>query len=645
MSEPKNNDTLLVNRGGVDQKIRMDTMAARTDLRDSDYFLVNRNDVDYKCTFGDIAEYLDTPQIIYEVIKTADPKVNSSVVEHGENVQIKTASYKLQEVVPFDAEDPVYEYRWKKTNNGSTVNTSWTVYTGTAETVTLEAVDPYDDWQLECKYTYKEATENAKSEHVKLAVKQVVLVTSPVVDPPYVIHGTKCTAKTAEYKLELASRGVAAPVYEYSWWYEYNGGTEYQDGSWKKYSGAPVDIEYNYRNGIEKYYCKCRYTYNGITEVVESNRAPYKPKPSYINLVDYLSEKLSNLESARWEGEVGDWVYCSIRYKHPDQAKGGMYRFKRSTFDYDTNYDQFERVFDWPDASIDGYGGYMIFSEQHMTKNRDYTYWVSVDAGKNWNPINRINAGGRDVKLHNVISKLSSNTFRTLVNPAGQTERFKEHGDVTFNADATITITNYTNAPDPRGYFWLYNSMDWKGSVQCVPDSNGYFFGSTQDWSTFNRWTDKDWNATTVPETMACPSFKDQPANTYVVFPELCIWDEVTQSYVLQLEFKENGTNELKGGGVYHFKWGDSQADLHPANSAIGAKTRYDWWCKVIANGQSLGWQVYKQNGSFFRYDVGGDYKIKQNCTKPTHVYMGCNLNRCSLISGGDLIWTGDDCK
>lgn len=484
-----------------------------------------------------------------------------------------------------------------------------------------------------------------KAEDVRDYLKdyQVVLVTPPVIDPPYVVVGSKAYAKAAEYKLEVVTR--EAPVYEYAWAYEYNGGIEYQDGSWRTYSGTAEDLTYNYRNGVEKYYLKCRYTYKGITEEIESNRAPSRPKPSYIVLKDYFAEKLPTVRDAFWAGNLGDWVYCGIRCNSPDEAKGGMYRFKRSTFDYDANVDQLEKVFDWPDPSIDSYGGYMVFDENYWLKNKDFNYWVSVDAGKTWKEQGEIIENGQRMRMHNVISQLSSNTFRTLLDGSGQTERFSQQADLTFNADSTVTVTNASDVPGQWGYFWTYNAMDWKGVTQCVPDSNGYFFGASQDWSTFNRWTDTDWNPATVPETMACPSFKDQPANTYVAFPSLCLWDEVTQSYVLQVEFKENGTNDLKGDGVYHFKWGDSEADLHPANTAIGAKTRYDQWSKVIVRGKALGWQVYKSTSSYFRYDVGGDYKIKLKCDKPNAVFMGCNLNNFTNTSSVHYIFTGDDCK
>ena len=482
------------------------------------------------------------------------------------------------------------------------------------------------------------------NDYLNYKEEEVILVTPPVIDPPYVPYGGVAYGKTAEYKLDYVR--ADPPVYKYVWCYKHTNGNDIEMGLWDNYNGQPIDLEFGWLSNKVEYFLRCKYTYKGKEEIVESNRAPLKPKPVYIPLKDYLSTKLSNLENAKWAGEVGDWVYCEIRYRSPDQAKGGMFRFKRSTFDYDMNADQLEKVFDWPASNIDGYGGYLIFSEQHIMKNRDYNYFVSVDAGKTWTPSGvRLNINGRDCKAHNVISKLSSNTFRTLVNSSSQTERFKGQADLTFNADSTITITNGSDVTGQWGYFWLYNAMDWKGSVQCVPDSNGYFFGASQDWSTYYRWTDKDWNPTTVPETMSAPSFTDQPANTYVTYSSSALWDEVTQSYVFQVEFKENGTNTLKGGGVYHFKWGDTEYELHPANSAIGAVSRYDYWCKVIVRGEALGWQLYKQNGSFFRYDVGGNYKMLLDCPKPTNIFMGCNLNRYTYISGGDFILNGDDCK
>ena len=481
------------------------------------------------------------------------------------------------------------------------------------------------------------------NDHLNPKVEVITLVTPPVIDPPYVPYGGLAYGKTAEYKLEYVD-AKQAPVYKYVWCYKHTNGNDIENGAWKTYNGQAIDLEWGWQSNKPEYFLRCKYTYKGKEEIVESNRAPLKPKPAYIPLKDYFSTKLSNLESAKWNGQIGDWDYCEIRYRSPDQAKGGMFRFKRSTFDYATNADQLEKVFDW-DSSVDGgYGsGYTLFSETHFLKNKGYDFFVSIDAGKTWNSIGRINVNGRDCKVHNVMTKLSSNTFRTLINPAGQTERFTGQADITFNADSTITVTNASDVTGQWGYFWTYNAMDWKGSTQCVPDSNGYFFGASQDWSTYNRWT--DWDPATVPETMSPPSFKDQPANTYVSYSSSALWDEVTQSYVLQVEFKENGTNALKGGGVYHFKWGDTECELHPANSAIGAKTMYDKWCKVIVRGEALGWQLYKQNSSYFRYDVGGNYKKLLDCNNPQNVFMGCNLNRYTYGSGGDYILNGDDCK
>lgn len=624
----------------------MINMAQRSGLQETDYFLVNRSGVDYKCTFGDITEYLDTPPIVYEVVMLSAPSPDSPFIELTQWMNFNCATYKLQEVVPYDADDPTYHYRFKKKHETrGWEDESWQEYDGKTKTVSCQAEPNYDRWKLECKYTYQDESVSVVSDPVAIAAKHVVKVTDPVIDPDYVIVQSRATGTLTEYKLETVTRGAAPPKYEYTWCYEYNGGQEKED-RWQTYNGKPNAVQYNWRSGVEKYYIKTRYTYDGVTENCESNRVPERPKPGYMYLHDYLGNSWNNLGdkyNVTWVTELnisGElWAYAIVRYNAPDTHKNAMWRVKISDFQHDKFAANFEEVFKLPDSSIDGYGEYTFLTPSIILKNRDYNYWMSKDTGKTWENCGRVhdNSIGRDVKIDCIVAKLGSGKFKVL--SAGSTPaRFEPILVIDVSDKTKIIVDSRDDKSKEWGYYWHFNFK----RTFAVPDNNGYFFGQNQTKDTYYRWTDPKWN--TTPESMAVPAYPNTHPNSYTEEKET-LWDDKEQAYMVSVQFKENVTNTILGTYVYKFAWGDKTMTHHGFESKYTAWGRYDYFSKVIVRGKAVGWSFYNRNGSHWFYDAD-NYQNMWDCNNPQQIYMSCGLNYYTYSNGGSFLMNSEGyCK
>jgi surface protein len=250
-------------------------------IQDTDWLIVNRGGTDYKILALALKEALLVEPKEYEVIQLSNALIAGTKAEIGDTLQGTTVNYELREIVTADiVADPVYEYRWQqKKEDGSRDDTGWTVYDGNANSVTLTAADPYVEWVLECRFTYKGATVPTESDPVTKQEYEVVRLSDALIFGTEAEIGDVLYGTTARYKLqEIVRAGIVAdPVYEHRWQQKKEDGSR-DDTGWTVYDGNAWSVTLTTADPYVEWVLECRYTYKGATVPTESDPVT-KAKP------------------------------------------------------------------------------------------------------------------------------------------------------------------------------------------------------------------------------------------------------------------------------------------------------------------------------------------------------------------------------
>lgn len=389
------------------------------------------------------------------------------------------------------------------------------------------------------------------------------------------------------------------------------------------------------------------------------NASKLVPPLNYLDWIKWLNGNagLGEITRATFSKFLGDWLYTKIISKI--ESNSGLYRCKWRELDLSKGFNaNFKKVCPLNPLieitpAFKEQGDLYILSEQVFVAWSDYDYLYTNDAGKNWSQQFEIDSSSKKIKHE--VAQISADTWRFYTKDP-------------YYVDLKIkSLTEHEITRGTRPDYWNYYNMDavridpLSAGKQVYPDSNGYFFGSTYSGavgSTMMRWTDPKWEASTVPETMSCPSPEDTPGGCKkVAFVDRPLWDGITKTYAVRFQFWDEDNKKLDPGhgSIYHFAWGDGVAKIHPASNHMPWVKDPRSFCfrKLVVEEKTVGWMYHAgvSGEKQYRYDTpnyawnGGKL---DDLDKPLIMYMPCPVNLyagTSRCQAAILEQANGDCK